>query len=276
MNLALETVRTGPVARLVLNRPDVHNAFDAELIGGLDEAFGALERDPDARVVVIEARGRSFSAGADLGWMRSAATASQEDNRAEALAMGRMFHRLASFPKPLVAAVQGAAMGGGVGLVACADIVIATEKAFFALSEVRLGLVPAVISPFVVAKIGASHARALFLTGERFDADRALRMGLVHQVVPHDQDEAGRCPSLDAALRVTLEALLQGGPEAQRAAKTLVVAVAGRDPADVLSHTAQVIADIRVTPEAREGLGAFMQKRRPTYCHELPIEPVTI
>lgn len=242
------------VARLVMNRPDLHNAFDEALIAELTNTLKSLGSDPKVRLVVLAAAGKSFSAGADLDWMRRMASAGETENLADAGRLGGLMRTLAELPKPTIAAVQGAAFGGGVGLVACCDMAVAAEGAQFSLSEVRLGLIPAVISPYVIAAIGARAASRYFLTAERFGAAEALRLGLVHQVVPAD--------GLEAAVAGLVERLLEGGPAAQAAAKTLIANVAGRPLNQALvDYTASRIAAIRATPEAREGITAFLEKR---------------
>ena len=246
------------VALLTLDRPEVHNAFNDELIAALTEALEALGRDPAVRAVVLAAVGKSFSAGADLGWMQRMAGYGSEENLADARALAKLMATLNELPKPTLALVQGPAFGGGVGLVACCDIALAAEGASFSLSEVKLGLIPAVISPYVVAKIGEAAARRYMLTGERFSAERALGLGLLHEVVP-----AGE---LEAAGARLLEALAAGGPEAQAAAKALIRSVAGR-PVDaaLIEETAARIAKVRAGEEAREGVGAFLEKRKPRW-----------
>lgn len=244
------------VATLTLNRPDVHNAFDDMLIAGLSVRLRELDADARVRVVVLAGSGKSFSAGADLNWMKRMAAYSDADNLRDACGLGDLMHTLAVMSKPTIARVQGAAYGGGVGLAACCDIAIGTPAAAFSLSEVRLGLIPAVISPYVVAAIGERQARRYFLTAERFDAAEALRIGLLHMVVNEDQ--------LDAAVGAMADQLLKGGPKALTAAKDLIGAVVNR-PIDrrLVEETAERIARIRVTPEGREGVAAFLEKRKP-------------
>jgi methylglutaconyl-CoA hydratase len=245
-------------ATLTLNRPEVHNAFDDQLIAQLTHRLRELEADPQVRVVVLAAEGKSFSAGADLNWMKRMARYSEAENLRDAVALGDLMHTLSVLKKPTVARVQGAAYGGGVGLVACCDIAIGASAAAFCLSEVRLGLIPAVISPHVIAAIGERQARRYFLTAERFDATEALRIGLLHAVV----DEA----QLDAAVQEMVQQLLKGGPKAQAAAKDLIGAVVNR-PVDraLVEDTAERIARIRVTTEGREGIAAFLEKRTPSW-----------
>jgi methylglutaconyl-CoA hydratase len=257
-----EIVRLGVApdgcATLTMNRPDVHNAFDDQLISQLTQRLRELEANAQVRVVVLAAEGKSFSAGADLNWMKRMARYSEAENLRDAVALADLLHTLSALKKPTVGRVQGAAYGGGVGLVACCDIAVATASASFSLSEVRLGLIPAVISPHVIAAIGERQARRYFLTAERFDAAEALRIGLLHAVVDQAQ--------LDAAVQGIVEQLLKGGPRAQAAAKDLIAGVANR-PVDraLVEDTAERIARIRVTPEGREGIAAFLEKRAPSW-----------
>ncbi len=251
--------RSGAILTLRLNRPGLHNAFDAALIGALTTALDDAGRDPSVRVVVLAAEGPSFSAGADLQWMRGMAAASEDDNRSDALALARLMRTLDELPRPTLARVHGAAFGGGVGLVACCDIAIAAEAARFGLTESRLGLLPAVISPYVVEAMGARQARRWFGTGEQFDAATALRIGLLHEVVPADQ--------LDAAVTRQLELLGKAGPVAAAGAKALVRQVAAGNDRDALdAANADLIARLRVSPEGQEGLGAFLGKRSPAWA----------
>ena len=247
MSAILATDR-GAVRQIALNRPDVHNAFDDGLIAELTAALVEAGRDDAVRAVVLTGTGASFSAGADLHWMRGMAAASEEDNREDSL-------RLAA-----LARVNGAAYGGGVGLVAACDIAIGAEGAKFGLTEVKLGLVPAVISPYVVAAIGVRQARRLFLTGEVFDAAEACRIGLLHRVVPAD--------ALDDAVEFTLKLLAKAGPQAQREAKQLALRMGGideRDAGRIDAQNAELIARLRVSAEGQEGLGAFLDKRAPAW-----------
>jgi methylglutaconyl-CoA hydratase len=248
--------RQGPVAHIVLNRPQVHNAFDDKLISGLTMALLAAERDNTVRVVVLTGEGASFSAGADMNWMRDMARASESDNRADALRLAELMRTLQFLGKPTIARVNGAAYGGGVGLVACCDIAIGSDDAKFALSEVKLGLVPAVISPYVVAAIGMRQARRYFLTGEVFDAGCALRIGLLHETVPADE--------LDAAVDRMIRLLGKGAPQAQSEARQLALRMGGMTPlqAQHVDHeNATLIARLRVSAEGQEGLTAFLDKR---------------
>ncbi|HXZ00952.1 MAG TPA: enoyl-CoA hydratase/isomerase family protein [Stellaceae bacterium] len=244
------------VARLSLNRPAVRNAFDDRLIADLTEALRRLESDPAVRVVVLTGKGESFSAGADLGWMRRMAGYGDAENFADAMALAELLRRLNEFAKPTVARVNGAAIAGGLGLVCCCDVAIAATEAVFSISEVRLGLVPATISPYVVAAIGARAARRYFLTGERFSAAEARRIGLVHELAP----PAG----LDAAVETVVAAMLEGGANAQARSKRLIAEVRDRPLSDsVMALTARAIAEARASSEAREGLAAFFDKRKP-------------
>jgi len=251
----LETNPDG-VATLTLNRPAIHNAFDDRQIAELNAALARLAADDSVRVVVLAGAGKNFSAGADLNWMRRTGSYGEAENLRDAKALAELMQRLNELPKPTVARVQGAALGGGTGLVACCDIVIAAESASFGTTEVRLGIMPAVIGPYVIAAIGPRHARRLMLTGERISAQAAARIGLVHEVVAEDQLHA-------AAERVVAD-LLKGGPAAITAAKRLVHDLAGRPIGqELIDDTAHRIAALRATPEAREGLGAFLEKRKP-------------
>ena len=256
---ALTTARDGPVARLRLERPDLHNAFDAGLITDLTAALEQVAADATVRVMVLEGSGRSFSAGADLNWMRGMAGAGEAENREDALALARLMRTLDELPKPTIARVHGAAFGGGVGLVACCDVAIGVPEAKFGLTESRLGLLPAVISPYVVAAIGARQARRWFATGETFDAARALAMGLLHEVV--------EAAELDAAVQRQVSLLLRAGPIATAQAKTLVRAVLPHVDRDALDGaTADLIAALRISPEGQEGLSAFLDKRTPAWA----------
>lgn len=253
MPTTITVTRNGPVVRVTLNRPEVRNAFNEELIAELS-AWAAAAGASGARVAVLSGAGKVFSAGADLAWMSRMAGASHEANLADARAAAEMFEALDTLPIPLVGRVHGAALGGGVGLAAVCDIVVAADDAVFGFTEARLGIVPAVISPYAVAKIGVSAARELFLTAARFTAARARDIGLVHGLVP----EAG----LDAAVDAYVADLLLGGPEALAGAKALIAGVAGQTPGGVLNLTAGTIARHRVSPEGQEGMRAFLEKRK--------------
>ena len=257
----LELLREGAVLRLRMNRPALHNAFDAGLIAELTVALAAAGADPAIRVLVLEGAGASFSAGADLNWMRGMAAASEADNREDSLALARLMRTLDELPRPTIARVHGAAFGGGVGLVACCDIAIGVPGAKFGLTESKLGLLPAVISPYVIAAIGPRQARRWFASAEIFDAQTALQIGLLHQVVPEEE--------LDAALQRQVDLLLKAGPIATANAKTLVIRVAGESDRDILdSDNANLIAKLRVSQEGQEGLSAFLDKRAPSWANK--------
>lgn len=259
---ALTVRHEGVVAYLTLNRPEVRNAFGAELIAELTHQIDALDANPAVRVLVLQAEGKHFSAGADLNWMRAMKDRTETENRDDARKLATLMQKLDACRKPLVGVTQGAAMGGGVGLLACCDIVLATKNAFFALSEVRLGLTPATISPFVVRAIGARQARRYFQTGERFSAQQACAMGLVHEVV--DEED------LAAELSRLLSDLTAGGPEAQAMAKALVKDVAQRPVDDALmDELAERIGRQRVGAQGQEGLTAFLDKRNPNWIEPL-------
>jgi methylglutaconyl-CoA hydratase len=252
----LETIDERGVATLTLNRPERHNCFDDELIAGLLAMLKRIEASANIRAVVLTSVGRSFSAGADLDWMRRIADQSFETNVADAGRLAALMHTLDRLPKPTLALVQGPAYGGGIGLVACCDVVIATERASFALSEVTLGLTPATISPYVINAIGARWARRYFQSGEVFTAARAREIGLVHEVVAETE--------LAAAGEKVLKAILQGAPGAQAAAKDLVFLREGRSVDAALGEdTGRRIAERLVSAEGREGIAAFLAKRAP-------------
>lgn len=246
------------VRTILLDRPQKRNAFDGTMLTALADALAAAEAADTVRVVVIASRGPVFCAGADLKWMAQQAAGGADANLAGARRMGGIFHAVSACKKPVVARVQGATMGGGVGLASACDIVVASPNAWFALSEVRLGLVPAVISPFVVRRVGPAKGRALFMLGGRVPAAEAHRIGLVDVLC--DRDDASDS-ALDAAVAATVKQLVAGAPGAQYACKTLVDGIAWRDPADVLDFTAAAIAEQRATAEASEGIAAFLGKR---------------
>lgn len=247
------------ITTVTLNRPEVHNAFNDGLIAALQNAFETLGQDPAVRAIVLKGTGKSFSAGADLNWMKTAAGYTEAENQADALRLSDMLETLNSCPKPTIACVHGAAMGGGIGLVACCDIVIATANAKFALSEVRLGLTPATISPYVIAKIGISQARRLFLTAERFDGGTAHQIGLVHHIV----EDKEALPSL---LDTVMDQLLAGAPGAHADAKALVADMANQPITEALrKETAARIAARRTSIEGQEGLSAFLGKHPPDW-----------
>lgn len=255
---ALQIELAGPVATLWMNRPDRHNAFDEILIAELTAACIALDEDTDIRIVILAGRGKSFSAGADLNWMKRAANNGLDDNLNDARALSRMLRTLAEMQKPTIARIQGAALGGGMGLAAACDIAVASAQAVFATSEVKFGIIPSAISPYVLRAIGARQASRYFQSAERIDAARAREIGLVHEVVEPEE--------LDAKVQEIVSALLQGGPLAQSAAKNLIRAVDGQMVNETLvEETAHRIAHLRATPEAREGIAAFLDKRQPNW-----------
>lgn len=244
------------IATLTLNRAEVHNAFDEQMIAALDQALADLAARDDVIALVLRGAGASFCAGADLEWMRRAAAFTEAQNKDDALALARMLHRLYTLPMMTIAAVQGVAFGGGMGLVACCDMVVAQANAKFALSEVRLGLIPATIAPYVLRAVGERNMRRYAQTGERFDAAVALAMGLVHEVAD----------DIDVALPSVLSNLHANGPAAMRAAKALCADFAGRAiDHSVIDDTATRIAQIRAGAEAQEGLSAFLEKRKPQW-----------
>jgi methylglutaconyl-CoA hydratase len=251
----IHTTVDGPVTRVTIARAERKNAFDADLIRVLTIAVHDVKAA--TRVVVLQSEGDTFCAGADLEWMRGMAGFTLEENRTDSRALADMFRALYELEVPLVARVQGAAIGGGAGLVAVSDIAVASTEATFAFTETRLGILPAVVSPYVVRKIGPARATALFVTGSRIDAKRAHEIGLVERVV-----EPG---DLDAAVGRVVDAILSAGPSAVRAAKRLVREVEGRPPADVLELTVERIAAIRVSDEGQEGMRAFLERRKPRW-----------
>jgi methylglutaconyl-CoA hydratase len=255
--------RDGPTERLTLNRPDVRNAFNedviAELTAWADSARQSSERG-EIRAVVIAGAGKVFCAGADVAWMAKTIHYTEAENLRDAMAMSRMFTAINELPLPVVGRIQGAALGGGAGLAAVCDIVVAADTTLFGFTETRLGIIPAVISPFALAKIGRSAARELFLTGSRFTAARAKEIGLVHAIV----SEAG----LDAAIDGYIRELLSAGPNAIAAAKALIPEVWPRSSPDAATVTAAAIAERRVSPEGQEGLRAFLEKRTPKWVND--------
>jgi methylglutaconyl-CoA hydratase len=249
------------VGLVALNRPDLHNAFNETLIAELTAVLQALDTDATVRAVVLTGHGKSFCAGADLNWMKKMAGYGAAENLADAQALALMLRTLNGLSKPTVACVRGAAFGGGVGLVACCDIAVAAHDAIFSLSEAKLGLIPATISPYVIEAIGARQARRYFLTAERFTAAEALRIGLLHDIVPG--------PELDARINELLGDLLVAGPAAQLECKALIRGVAHRPiDADVIAGTAEHIAAVRASPEGKEGVAAFLGKRPPKWVPE--------
>ena len=263
MTETIRITRRGGVAEIALAREPVHNAFDAALIAELTGALDAVAADTGVRALVLTGSGSTFSAGADLNWMRGMAAAGEDDNRADSLRLARLMRTLNFLPKPTIARVNGSAYGGGVGLVACCDIAIGVDGVKFSLSEAKLGLVPAVISPYVVAAIGLRQARRLFVSAEVFDAAHAQRIGLLHECVAAD--------ALDEAVERSLHFLGKCGPLAQGEAKRLALAMAGITPASaerIDSDNAALIARLRVSAEGQEGLAAFLDKRAPRWAQE--------
>lgn len=253
----LSVRRDAAVEHLTLNRPDVRNAFNDEVVAELAAWADGLARDPGVRVVVLAGAGKVFSAGADAAWMARMGAASHADNEADASATAAMFRAINALPVVVVGRIHGAALGGGSGLAAVCDIVVAEDRAIFGFTETKLGILPAMISPFVLPKIGVSAARELFLTGARFDAAKAKAIGLVHAVVPADQ--------LDATVAAFVAEALSAAPTAVAAAKGLIPQVWGRRPEDVATLTAQAIAAQRVSADGQEGLRAFLEKRPPSW-----------
>lgn len=245
----------GPVVRVTLNRPDVRNAFNEDLIAEMTTWAESVKPGGAARVVVLAGAGKVFCAGADLTWMSKMVGYSYDENVRDARAMARMFEALDRLPLPLIGRVHGAALGGGAGLAAVCDIVVAAEDALFGFTEVKLGILPAVISPYAIARIGRSAARELFLTGARFGAKRAKEIGLVHAIAA--------TADLDAAVDAYVRELCSSGPAAVVRAKKMIAAVAGRAPADAMDLTAETIAQQRVSDEGQEGMRAFLEKRKP-------------
>lgn len=257
----LTTIDARGVASLVLDRPGVHNAFDDTVIEQLTKAIEQLDANDAVRVICFATTGRNFCAGADLNWMRRMASYSRAENVADAMRLGRLMQTLASTRKPTIGLIQGSAYGGGVGLVACFDVAIATRDAQFCLSEVRLGLIPSVISPYVIAAIGPRAARRYCVTAERFDAAEAHRLGLVHEVVETDK--------LQEAADRLINTLLENGPEAVAEAKATVQAVAWSPISEaIIRNTAERIADRRASEEGKEGVSAFLEKRKPAWVRD--------
>ena len=258
MSSHLTSLSSDGVFTITLNRPDIHNAFDDTLIADLTRTLHEAQADKNVRIIVLTGIGKSFSAGADLNWMKRMARYTEEENYHDAMALAELMLTLNRLPKPTIARVNGAAYGGGVGLIACCDMAIGVTDAQFALTEVKLGLIPAVISPYVVAAIGEKMSRRYFLTAERFSATDAMRMNLLNEVV--DVNE------LDQAVARLAAALLAAGPVAQAEAKDLIASVSHRPPTDsVIADTAERIAHVRISPEGQEGLAAFLEKRKPSW-----------
>ena len=261
MDKVITQIDSRGVAQVTLNNPDKHNAFDDQMIIELTNAFNALAANANVRIMLLKSEGKSFSAGADLEWMKRMASYSYQQNLNDARALAAMLKALHQMPIPTIARVQGAAFGGAIGLISCCDIAVASSKASFALSEVKIGLVPSTISPYVIAAIGERHAKRYFMTAERFDTNTALQISLVHEAVEEQ--------FLDDKVEQLITAILSNGPEAVVAAKQLVFAVSGKAiDSSLIEHTCEVIAGIRVSPQGQEGLSAFLDKRKPNWLKD--------
>lgn len=245
------------IARLSLNRPEVHNAFNSQMIAELDDAFEKVRGDKSLRVVVLTGQGRSFCAGADINWMREIIHYSYEQNLEESLHLAELLHKIYIFPKATVAIVNGTAIGGGTGFLSACDIAVASEEAMFGLSEVKIGLVPAAICPYVIRRIGESKAREYFLTGKRISARKALEIGLLNEVVPPEK--------LQEKEKEVTELLLSSGPEAIAACKELITRAPGMNFEEAKTFTARMIANLRISEEGQEGMAAFLEKRKPKW-----------
>lgn len=256
----LRLERDGAVTTVVLNRPEIHDAFDNVTIAELTRVFTRVGDDDETRVILLRSTGKHFSAGADLNWMRRIADYSEEENRDDARTLENMFRTIANCPKPVVVRVQGAALGGGSGLVATADIAIASTRASFGFTEARLGILPAVISPYVLKKLHWGQAQALFLTGERFPADKALRIGLVAEVVEEDE--------LDAAIQRTIDDLLACSPDSQARIKELIPKIAHLEFPEAAAHTVESITSSRATDGGKAGMAAFLNKEKPPWIED--------
>ncbi|MFQ3353376.1 MAG: methylglutaconyl-CoA hydratase [Porticoccaceae bacterium] len=261
MNKVITQIDSRGVAQVTLNNPDKHNAFDDQMIIELTNAFNALAANANVRIMLLKSEGKSFSAGADLEWMKRMASYSYQQNLNDARALAAMLKALHQMPIPTIARVQGAAFGGAIGLISCCDIALASSNASFALSEVKIGLVPSTISPYVIAAIGERHAKRYFMTAERFDTNTALQISLVHEAVEEQ--------FLDDKVEQLITAILSNGPEAVVAAKQLVFAVSGKAiDSSLIEHTCEVIAGIRVSAQGQEGLSAFLDKRKPHWLKD--------
>jgi methylglutaconyl-CoA hydratase len=250
-------VRQGPVAKVVFCRPEVHNAFNDQVIDEMTLTMSKLKTDESIRVVVITGEGKSFCAGADLNWMGRVKEAEFEENLAESRRLADLFWEIYSFPKPTIAQVNGAAIGGGTGFVAVTDIAVGAQSAIFSFSEVKIGVVPACISPYVIKRVGEGRAREFFLTGERLSADRALEAGLINRIAPDDL--------LDATVTGLVDSLLSSGPNAIAVCKELLQKVPGQSVEQFKEYTAEVIARLRQSAEGQEGMDAFLNKRKPNW-----------
>jgi methylglutaconyl-CoA hydratase len=249
--------RADGVARITFSRPEIHNAFNAQMIEELYELFDRLNRDRSVRVVILTGEGKSFCAGADLNWMRAVKDYSYEKNFSESLKLAEVFHLIYSCPRPVIGRINGAAIGGGTGFVAVCDIAIASTSAVFSFSEVKIGVVPACISPYVIKRVGEGRAREFFLTGERLSAEQALQSGLINRAVLPE--------NLDAEVDTMMQQLLSSGPDALRCCKELLESVSNQNLQDAKIHTAKVIANLRKSDEGQEGMDAFLNKRKPKW-----------
>lgn len=252
-------IRKGAVLQITFNRPEVHNAFNSEVILELIDAVDKIKTDDSVRIVVLTGEGKSFCAGADINWMREIIRYSFDQNLEESLQLAEVLHKIYTLPKPTIAMVNGSAIGGGTGFLSVCDIAVAAEDAKFGLSEVKIGLVPAAISPYVIRKIGESKAREYFLTGQRISAQKAAEIGLVNEVVPGRQ--------LKKRVEELIELLLDSGPEAIASCKELILNVPAMSLEDVKEYTARMIANLRISEEGQEGMSAFLEKRKPRWAH---------
>ncbi|MBN2560639.1 MAG: enoyl-CoA hydratase/isomerase family protein [Phycisphaerae bacterium] len=256
----IRLARDGAVARVVLNRPDVRNAFNDQMLEDLIEVFAAIRDDAGVRVVVLTGEGKTFCAGADLHWMKRVVNYTYEENYEDSLRLARMLREVYTCPKPVIGRVNGPAIGGGTGLVAVCDIAIASEEAVFAFTETKLGLTPATISPYLLKRMGEKNLREYFLTGERFSAERAVEMGLLNAVVPADQ--------LDPAVDARIKMILTGGPKALAGSKELIREISERSIEDNGPYTAEVISKLRMSDEGQDGMNAFLGKKKPRWIDD--------
>lgn len=252
--------KDGRIARVTFCRPEIHNAFNSTVITEMSDVFAKIETDKEIRVVLLTGEGKSFCAGADLNWMRSVVDQTYEQNLAESNALAELFYQMYTCPRPIVGRINGAAIGGGTGFVAVCDIAIAAESAKFSFSEVKIGVVPACIGPYVIKKLGEGKARELFITGERMKAARAYEVGLVNKVVPDDQ--------LDSEVDTLVQSILTSGPNAVATAKRLVSEVPAMTPDQFKPYTAEMIAKLRLSDEGQEGMSAFLNKRKPSWAEQ--------
>lgn len=250
------------ILQVTLNRPELHNAFNEDLISELSDLGNQLSNNSDIRIVILTGNGKSFCAGADLNWMKKTKNFTFEENKDDAINLGMMFHILDELPQAVIGRINGSAIGGGTGLVSICDISVTVQQAKFAFSEVNLGLIPAVISPFVINKINFHNAREFFLTGERFDGNKACSIGLVNYVVKNEAE-------LDQKVKYLVNQIYSSGPSAIKEAKHLIRTIQDKNMESILSSTAQKIASIRVSPEAQEGISAFLEKRKPDWIKKL-------